>query len=61
VKHKRLRNRAAKKLIIWAESEKGDIAVSNISPDDLFVAIQPNEQSRQQAREWIKNESKIIS
>jgi hypothetical protein len=33
-----------------------NLAVSNMSVDDLFISIQPDEKSRQEAREWIRKE-----
>ena len=36
-----------------------EIIVADISIDELFVAIQPNEQSRKEAKEWIRKENRM--
>lgn len=34
----------------------GTIAVTNLTPDELFIAIQPDEKSRREAIEFLKRE-----
>lgn len=35
-------------------SEDGQVVVTNMSLDDLFIAMQPDEKSKEEAREWLK-------
>ena len=36
-----------------------EIIVTNMTLDDLFIAMQPTEEDREQARRWIENERHI--
>lgn len=36
-----------------------EIIVTNMTLDDLFIAMQPTEEDREQARCWIENERHI--
>lgn len=38
-------------------SEDETIGVTNLTLDQLFIAMQPDEKSKAEAREWIKNEN----
>jgi hypothetical protein len=36
------------------ESTGTEVIITDMTVDELFLAIQPDEKSRQEAREWIK-------
>jgi len=36
-----------------------EIIVTNMTLDDLFIAMQPTEEDREQARRWIESERRI--
>lgn len=42
-------------------SEDGNVAATNLDLDELFIMLQPDEKSRQEAREWIKNNPAMIA
>lgn len=43
------------KMCITILSEDETIGVTNLTLDDLLILLQPDEQSKAEAREWIKN------
>lgn len=38
-----------------------EIIVTNMTLDDLFIAMQPTEEDREQAKRWIESEQHINS
>jgi hypothetical protein len=55
------RKRPIRRIIHWIESGDGQIAVTDMSVDDLFLLIQPDEAARLQAKNWIDKEKNLCS